>query len=92
MSPIYIPPSNFYVRPFVSYTRKNPTFILQETEAVELIEFPVASLLNLAEQPTMAVLPGSNGVEVPVISFNGYMIWGATSMILSEFSTLLKKL
>jgi len=41
MSPIYIPPSNFYVRPFISYTKKNPKFILQETEAVELIEFPV---------------------------------------------------
>ena len=26
MSPIYIPPSNFYVRPFVSYTKKNPDF------------------------------------------------------------------
>ena len=37
MSPIYIPPSNFYVRPFISYTKKNLTFILQETEAVELI-------------------------------------------------------
>ena len=35
MSPIYIPPSNFYVRPFVSYTKKNPRFILQEAEAVE---------------------------------------------------------
>ncbi len=92
MSPIYIPPSNFYVRPFVSYTRKNPTFVLQETEAVELIEFPVSSLLTLSDQPEMAALPGSNGIEVPVITFDGYVIWGATSMILSEFSTLLKKL
>ena len=37
MSPIYIPPSNFYVHSFVSYTKKNPEFFLQETEAVELI-------------------------------------------------------
>lgn len=92
MSPIYIPPSNFYVRAFVSYTKKNPQFILQETEAVELIEFPVATLLNLSEQPEMMVLPSSRGVEVPVINFNSYSIWGATSMILSEFSHLLKNL
>lgn len=92
MSPIYIPPSNFYVRPFVSYTKKNPQFFLQEAEAVELIEFPVASLLQLSDKPEMMVIPGSRGVEVPVINFNGYIIWGATSMILSEFSQLLKNL
>ena len=92
MSPIYIPPSNFYVKAFVSYTKKNPQFILQETEAVELIEFPVSTLLNLSEQPEMMVLPSSRGVEVPVINFNNYSIWGATSMIISEFSHLLKNL
>lgn len=92
MSPIYIPPSNFYVRAFVSYTKKNPQFILQQTEAVELIEFPAAELLNLSKNPEMMVLPSSREVEVPVINFNGYIIWGATSMILSEFSHLLKNL
>ena len=92
MSPIYIPPSNFYVRPFVSYTKKNPQFILQEAEAVELIEFPVSSILELTEQPEMMALPSTRGVEVPVINFNGYIIWGATSMILSEFSKLMKNL
>ena len=92
MSPIYIPPSNFYVRAFVSYTKKNPKFILQKTEAVELIEFPVTALLSLSEQPEMMVLPSSRGVQVPVINFNNYIIWGATSMILSEFSHLLKNL
>lgn len=92
MSPMYIPPSNFYVKTFVSYTKKNPEFFLQESEAVELIEFPVTSLLNLYDKPQMMVLPSSRGVEVPVIDFNGYLIWGATSMILSEFSNLMKKL
>ena len=92
LSPIYIPPSNFYVKAFVSYTKKNPKFILQESEAVELIELPVSSLLNLKDEPEMMVLPSSRGVEVPVINFNGSIIWGATSMILSEFSQLLKNL
>lgn len=92
LSPIYIPPSNFYVKAFVSYTKKNPSFILQETEAVELIEFPISSILSLNSEPEMRVLPNSRGVKVPVIDFNGYLIWGATSMILSEFSQLLKNL
>ena len=92
ISPIYIPPSNFYVHPFISYTKKNPAFILQETEALELIEFPISSILKLEEKPEMMVLPSSRGIEVPVINFEGYIIWGATSMILSEFSQLLKNL
>ena len=80
------------MKAFVSYTKKNPEFILQETEAVELIEFPISSILSLANEPEMRVLPSSRGVKVPVIDFNGYIIWGATSMILSEFSQLLKNL
>ncbi len=92
MTPIYIPPSNFYVHPFISFTKKNPVFYPQETEVVEMIEFPVTSLLELHSKPEMRVLPTSHGTEVPVIVFNDYIIWGATSMILSEFSQLLKNL
>ncbi|SEG42260.1 8-oxo-dGTP pyrophosphatase MutT, NUDIX family [Halpernia humi] len=92
ISPIYIPPSNFYVHAFVTYTKKNPVFQLQESEAVDLIEFPVESLLNLTMKPETKILNSSRGVEVPVINFNGYEIWGATSMILSEFSLVLKNM
>lgn len=92
ISPIYIPPSNFYVRPFVSYTRRNPQFTLQAEEAAELIEFPITSLLSLSAKPKLKILPTSRGIEVPYIDFRGYTIWGATSMILSEFSQLLKNL
>ncbi|SIQ27377.1 ADP-ribose pyrophosphatase YjhB, NUDIX family [Chryseobacterium sp. RU37D] len=92
MSPIYIPPSNFYVYPYISYTKKNPEFILQQSEAVEIIEFPITSFLNLPDKPEIMVLPSAGGNKVPVINFNGYIIWGATAMILSEFSQLLKKM
>ncbi len=92
LSPIYIPPSNFYVHTYISFTKKNPQFTLQQGEAVELIEFPIESILKLDEQPEMMALPSSRGVEVPVITFENYIIWGATSMILSEFRQLLKNL
>lgn len=92
MSPIYIPPSNFYVYPYISYTKKNPLFVLQQSEAVESIEFPITSFLNLSDTPEIMALPSAGGHEVPVINFNGYIIWGATAMILSEFSQLLKKM
>lgn len=92
ISPIYIPPSNFFVHTFISYTKRNPSFHLQETEALELIEFPINSVLELNDEPEYRILPTSRGVKVPVIDFNGYSIWGATSMILFELSQLLKNL
>ncbi len=92
MSPIYIPPSNFYVYPFVSYTKRGPNFILQQQEAVEVIEFPITSFLSLTDTPEMMILPETQGYKVPVINFNGYIIWGATAMILSEFSQLVKNM
>jgi len=92
MSPIYIPPSNFYVYTYISYSKRNPEFILQQSEAVEIIEFPITSFLNLPDKPEIMALPSAGGKEVPVINFNGYIIWGATAMILSEFSQLLKNM
>lgn len=91
MSPIYIPPSNFLVQPFISYTRKNPAFKIQKSEVAELIEFPVASILSLPDTPVLRTLPDSKNTAVPVMDFDGKPVWGATSMILSEFRQLLKK-
>lgn len=91
LSPIYIPPSNFFVHPYISYTKKNPTFKIQETEVAELIEFPVKSILSLPDVPDFRALPDSRNTQVPVMDFEGKLIWGATSMILSEFRQLLKK-
>lgn len=91
ISPIYIPPSNFYVYPFLSYTtKKNPIFSIQKTEAMEVIEFPLEILLSLPNIPTKEILPSTNGVEVPIIRLKEHIIWGATSMILNECSYLLK--
>ena len=92
LSPIYIPPSNFYVHPFISYTKRDPEFIIEKNEVVEIIEFPISTLLKLDNKPVMKALHNSRGAEVPVIEFQGYIIWGATSMILSELSYLLKNM
>lgn len=92
LSPIYIPPSNFFVYPYLSFTRRNPLFYIQEKEAVKLLEIPVRFLQSLPEVPKTQIFPTSRGVEVPYFSFQEYTIWGATAMILSEFISMVKKL
>lgn len=91
LSPVYIPPSNFFVYAFVSVTHSDPLFKLQQGEAEELIEMPLQLLLDLPEPPQTLELPQTQGVAVPVIPFGDYIVWGATAMVLSEFSYLLKK-
>ncbi|PRY05040.1 NUDIX domain-containing protein [Pontibacter ummariensis] len=92
MSPVYVPPSNFYVYPFISYTKRNPTFYLQKSEVADYIECPVSRFLSLSEQPEMMALPTTGGIEVPVMNLSGHVIWGATSMILSEFRQMLQRM
>lgn len=91
LTPIYIPPSNFYVYPFVSWVSSTPEFELQKSEARALLQVKIENLFELPDQPKMEILPETHGIAVPVIDYEGHMIWGATSMILSEFRDLLKK-
>lgn len=92
ISPLYIPPSRFLVWPYLSYTKKNPEFTIQQTEANELISLPVEHLLALPDEPLRGVFSTSRGIEVPYIPFQEYKIWGATSMILYEFREMLRNL
>ncbi len=87
LSPLYIPPSNFYVHTYVSYTKKSEIY-LTRVRSPELIELPLSLLLDLPKTPIKT--PLNKNIEVPVIPYKNHNIWGATSMILYEFSQLLK--
>lgn len=90
LSPIYIPPSNFFVYAFLSYLEETPIFRFQETEVQEILEIPLSLIHSLPNTPEIMELPKSKGYKVPYIDFNNHKIWGATSMILSELNQLLK--
>ena len=90
LSPIYIPPSNFFVYAFLTFAEHTPDFIFQEGEVQEILEVPVSLIKELPNPPKTIELPKTNGHKVPFIDFEGHKIWGATSMILSELNYLLK--
>lgn len=91
LSPIYIPPSNFFVYAYVSVCQICPLFQRQKNEVQEVLEVPLTLIQNLPEQPKTIELESTKGYKVPVIEFENHLIWGATSMILSELHHLLKK-
>lgn len=86
----YIPPSNFYVSPFMGYIKKKQNFKANK-EVAEILEIKLADLLddyNLSsQQMTTSYM---KNVEVPCFRLNQEVVWGATAMILSEIKDLFK--
>ena len=90
LSTIYIPPSNFYVTPFVAIANQTLHYTLEEKEVDEIIELPVNQLLNNNIKKEQ-VIPMSPGLNLKTMTYlhTGKTIWGATAMILSELEYLL---
>ena len=89
LTPIYIPPSNFIVSPFITFDNFQPKFNLDRREVASLIELPISKLIELKIEKRFIEEGPLKGIEVPCFMFKKNFIWGATAMILSEFKFFL---
>jgi 8-oxo-dGTP pyrophosphatase MutT (NUDIX family) len=91
LTPLYIPPSGFLIHPFVAHTPTRPAFTPDPIEVAELIETPLALLLDpVAVLREEWDLHGMQ-VQVPFFHVHGHKVWGATAMVLSELEVLLRE-
>ncbi|MBE9490140.1 MAG: CoA pyrophosphatase [Bacteroidetes bacterium] len=93
LTEVYIPPSNFYVQPFLGIIKSTPKFSKQDNEVEEVIEVLLHHFINDDNVISTSVETSYNmKVNVPAYKLNGHIVWGATAMILSEIKDLLKNI
>jgi len=91
LTEVYIPPSNFLVYPHIGITNKPPKFNLQEDEVENIIEVLLSDFLDDEAVFTKTLSTSyAKNIKVPAFKLNGYTVWGATAMMLSEVKDLLK--
>jgi 8-oxo-dGTP pyrophosphatase MutT (NUDIX family) len=92
MTELYIPPSNFLVKPTLAKIDYTPKFIKQASEVEEVIP---ANLKDFLKKPTqLGLINTSYTGDKKVMSYQieGHTVWGATAMMLSEMQVLLNQL
>ncbi|MBS9463730.1 CoA pyrophosphatase [Flagellimonas sp. HMM57] len=92
LSEVYIPPSNFLVQPFIGMYSNPKPFLIQESEVEDVVEVYLHDFLdnaNLMEQKLSTSY--AKNINVPAYKLNGYTVWGATAMMMSEIKELLEQ-
>ena len=92
LTDVYIPPSNFYVTPFLGYMNYHP-FFYKNDEVESIIEVKLTDLIDFNNLSTINLNTSyAKNMEVPCFKLNGEIVWGATAMMLSEINDLIKLL
>lgn len=92
LTPIYIPPSDFCVQPYVAYMFQSPQFLPQPEEVAEILEVPLSYLLDEKNIVVEEWLLDDEVKQVPFFNVYGNKVWGATAVVLSEFAAILNGL
>ena len=90
-TPMYIPPSNFLVHPFLGISLQELSFYPDVREVADIIELPLSVFLNdeIIIEATLSTSYATN-ISVPAFNIQNHIVWGATAMILSELREVLK--
>ena len=93
LSDLFIPPSNFIVKPFVGYCTGQPTYKLDPREIQSVVEIDLADFYSENRIFEKEFSSGTSGqtIKAPYFGIKNIEIWGATAMITSELLDVLKK-
>ncbi len=81
--------TEFIVTPIVGFFPYPYPFKVSEAEIAELIEVPLASLINENNFSEREIFRGGQGEIVFAYQYGKHIIWGATARILNQFLDLI---
>jgi len=94
LTELYVPPSNFLVQPTVGFAESIQNFVPQKNEVEKVVEIPLDFFLDTGNinLKTEIKLFNNNVVHVPAYIYKEHVIWGATALMLSEFTFIVEKI
>jgi 8-oxo-dGTP pyrophosphatase MutT (NUDIX family) len=91
LSQLYIPPSRYNITPVVGYLKETPSFNIDPREVKELIVADLSHLTDPKYRKRKSLLVReSYQLDAPYFDIHDQVVWGATGMILSEFSHIIE--
>ncbi|RYC70223.1 MULTISPECIES: NUDIX hydrolase [Spirosoma] len=89
LTELFIPPSNFYVQPVVGILPHRPEFYPDPREVEAVVEVDLATLLDETIVGDSQIEVRGVLVDAPFYQIQGYRVWGATAMMISELLTVM---
>ncbi len=93
LTPLYIPPSNFIVHPFIGTSDSIFDASINKAEIQKYFDVNILKLVD-PETKQEKSINLSSGLQrtVPAYVLEGYAVWGATAMMLSELEELVRRI
>ena len=91
LTPLFVPVTGFLIHPFVGWVDDKPETYPDPTEVESLFAVSVSALMDQNSCHREEQTIRDYVFDVPYFLLNKQKVWGATSMVLSEFKTVLKK-
>ncbi|MDN3593794.1 NUDIX hydrolase [Zunongwangia endophytica] len=93
LTKLYIPPSNFWVHPYIGVMTETPNLIPQESEVEAILEVKLEDFLDdknfVTENLSTSYM---ENIDVPAFLLNDQIVWGATGMMLGELREMLQEI
>ncbi len=88
LSPIFVPPSQFIIHPWIAFCGERPAVSIQTTEVSEAFWVTMDDLLDQEKIKTRKLSYRQKTLTYPYWDVHRVPLWGATAMITSEIVTL----
>ena len=85
LTPLYIPPSNYCVHPFVARLNTDVALRPTDREVARILHPSLNTLLTPATRTVETWTLHGQAVDVPFYQVEEHTVWGATAMMLAEF-------